>query len=160
MERVLAGIEVRVVAALALDALAERDTDQVALQVIAPLMIHTRMGHPVAAQLSTHQRAPVGAAVDKGVQTAVLAARHHNRRIPDKAGLEIAGLGQLGLQADVIPHRTPENTLLLAFINGGVNEHLIRNVAVGLFGPGDLRCNINGLHGLPPHGRMPVPDRA
>lgn len=49
VERMLAGGKVSFIAALPFDSFPERDADQVAFQVRTPPMLHTRMGHPVAA---------------------------------------------------------------------------------------------------------------
>ena len=83
-ERVLGGIKVGRIAALPANAGAKRDANQIALLVIAPLVVDTGMGGPVAPRLATHQRPAMGATVYKGVQLSRFVARHNDRRVADK----------------------------------------------------------------------------
>src|ERR1700676_3059807 len=91
-QRMLRRVKVEWVTALAVDTLAEGHADQVALQVVAPLMINAQMACTVATQFPTHQRTPMGAAVDERVQPAILAAVDDDRGLAHEGGLKSPGL--------------------------------------------------------------------
>ena len=75
---VLGLLEVLRHSALAAGASLERHPDQIALQIVAPTVVDAGVIEAVALGLAHHQRGAVGAAVDQGVNRAVLGAVHHD----------------------------------------------------------------------------------
>src|SRR5947208_7074099 len=99
-------------AALALDAALEGDAGQLAGEIVAPAVIDA--GDLLAVPLlgQAQQIAAVGAAVDEGVDRAIRAARDNDRDLADGRRDPIAGRGDLGFEAEVIPGRPLEDPLL------------------------------------------------
>ena len=62
----------------------------------------------------------MGAAVDKGVDRAVRSAGDDDRDLADRRRDPIAGLGDLGFQAEVIPGRPLEDPLLFEAVLLGI----------------------------------------
>src|SRR6185437_15301043 len=75
-----AHVEIRPHPALAANAAAERNRGQPAFQVVAPLVIDADVFPGVARELAPHQRAAMSAAVDEGMDVAVLVAIDDDRR--------------------------------------------------------------------------------
>ena len=128
-QTMLLGIEVGGIAAHARHAAAVGHADQLAARVVGPLVIDASVLAGVAARLALHRGAAMGAAVDEGVQAAVLGAADDDRRVAHERGLEVAGLRQLGLERDVVPDGPAEDRLLLAGEHVGPREQLERHAA-------------------------------
>ncbi len=111
--RLLLEIEVVGHAAFALEPLAEGQAGELAGGGIAPAVIEAHVALGVPAQLAHDHRAAVRAAVDEGVDRAVLVARHHDRRVADPRGAEVAGVRDLGFQTQIAPGRAAEDALHL-----------------------------------------------
>src|ERR1700694_1374450 len=94
-QRMLRRVKVGRVTALAVDGLAEGHVDQVALKVVALLMIKAQMAGAFATQFPTDQRTPMGAAVDERVQPAILAAVDDDRGVDHEGGLEITRIAHI-----------------------------------------------------------------
>ena len=127
---VLAHVELRPHAALAADAAAERDRRQLAVEPIAPLVIDADVLAGIARLLAPHQRAAMGAAVDEGLDLAVLVAVDDDRRVADPGGAEITGIGDLGLERQVTPRLPAKDPLLLAGVDVGIMIEPVRHPAV------------------------------
>ena len=123
------GIEIGGIAAHARHAAAVGHADQLAARVVGPLVIDAAVLAGVAAGLALHRGAAMGAAVDEGVQAAVLGAADDDRRVAHERGLEVAGLRQLRLERDVVPDGPAEDRLLLAGEHVGPREELERHAA-------------------------------
>ncbi len=95
---VLFEAEARGHAALAVDAAPERHAEQVAAEVVGPLVIGAHELARIAAIAPAEFGAAMGAAVLEDMDRAVAAARHHHRRRPDEGALEIAGRGNFRLE--------------------------------------------------------------
>ena len=123
-------VEIGVEPALAPDPAAKRDRSQAAVEPVAPLMIDANVLLGVAGQLAPHQRAAMGAAVDKGFDDARPVSIEDNRRFAYPSRAEIAGLGDLGLEPEIIPHRTLEDMALLALVDLGIVVEAVWHPAV------------------------------
>src|SRR6266542_7080295 len=95
-------------AALALDAALKGDPGQLAGEVVAPAVIDAGDLLAVAFRGQAKEVAAMGAAVDKGVDRAVRPARDDDRDLVDGCRDPVAGLGELGFEAQVIPGRPLE----------------------------------------------------
>src|SRR3989441_1000374 len=87
-------------AAFALYAATKRHRGEVAAQVVSPVVIDAGDLLRVAAVRQTKERAAVRAAVLEAADGAGLVARHHDRHLAGESGLEVALLGQLGLEPE------------------------------------------------------------
>jgi hypothetical protein len=86
----LEAIEHAAVDAVALaHALAKRDADQIALEVIAPLVVRAHERRRVAVRLLAELHATVRAAVLDDVDRAVAPARHDHLPFADRRALEV-----------------------------------------------------------------------
>src|SRR6266446_5592040 len=104
-------------AAAAVAALLERNADQVAAQVIAPRVVDAleRVLH-AARVVQRDQGAAVRAAILERVDTAVLPAHYDHRHLADERRPELAGLGDIGLQAHEAPGGAFEDAAQLGAI--------------------------------------------
>src|SRR5712672_3380907 len=134
-------IEVRGHAALLLHAAPERDPDQIALQVVGPLVIGTHELGRVAEMLLTELHTPVGAAVLHDIDRAFLVAHHHDRLLADEGALEIAGTRQLRFERYIAPARTGEDALLLPSINLRVGIDPVGNAGDAFWRPYAARAH-------------------
>src|SRR5262249_10826332 len=91
------------IAAFAFDSFAKGNTNEVAFEIITPLMIDTDVGSAVAAQFSADQGAAMSATIDKSMEATLLVARHDNRCIPDKSSFEISRFREFRLQRHIVP---------------------------------------------------------
>src|SRR5712691_5054072 len=73
-----------------------------------------------------------------------------DRRVADKGGLIIPGVGQFGFQADIVPRRAAKNLFLFACINGRIDEHLIGDTGDAFWRPVEscLGCNTCAVHNI------------
>jgi len=93
VQPVILRIEIHGHAALFLHAAPERHADQIALQVVGPLVVGTHELGGAAEMPLAELHAPVSAAVLDDVDRAFLVAHHHDRLLADESALEIAGRG-------------------------------------------------------------------
>ncbi len=93
----------------------------------------------IASQFPAHDGTSVRAAVDHGVDLAVLAAVDDDRRVPDIRGDEIAGVRNLGLEGYIRPYRSAKHALLLGFVDFLVVVQPERHTRVVVAGPGDFK---------------------
>ena len=102
--------------ALALHPALERDGLQVAAKVIAPGMVNAlKIFGALARVIKADQGAAVRAAVFEGGDRSVIIAGDHHRHPPDNSRTPVAGIGDLILEAEIIPHRAFENPFLFGF---------------------------------------------
>src|SRR6185437_8142121 len=113
-EPVLIEPEARRHAALLLEAAAERHADEVAGEVVGPLMVGTDELLGVAARRAAKLGAAMGAAVLDDAHRAVAVARDDDRGRPDEGALEVAGVRDLRLERDEVPGGSMEDALDLA----------------------------------------------
>ena len=109
-------------AALALDALLERDFLEVALPIVAPGVIHAREGFCVASGFERDQRASMRASVLECVELAVGVPGDDDRRIADEGRHEIAGLLHFDGETQVVPGFSSEDPALLLGVHITVLE--------------------------------------
>ena len=134
-QAVLVGVEIRRHAALAADAAAERNADEIAFEIVGPLVIGADEFLGRSRQLAAEFRGAMGAAVFEHVDRAVLRARHHDRRRPDIGADEIAGIRHLGFERHVVPGVAVEDAFDLALVDELVGVDPIRNDAEIVAGP-------------------------
>src|ERR1700712_3642245 len=91
--------------AVLLDAAAEGNALQVALQRVIPLVVGTGKAAvlAVAVALSAELHAAVGADVLDDIDAALGVAHHDDRALADDSALEVAGIRDFRFQADVAP---------------------------------------------------------
>jgi hypothetical protein len=156
LQPVLRGVEILRHAALAADAVTERDTLQPAGEIIAPRVIHAGQRLRIAALLQAHQRALVRAAVHHRVDRAVLIARDHHGHIADGGKSPVAWIGKLDLEAEEVPDRPAEQPPLLLGVDRGIGEHAERHPCHATRRPDQIACEFarhRDVHRLPPrHG--------
>src|SRR4029079_374445 len=126
-ETMLALVETTRHPSLAADAALERDANQIAFQIIGPLVIGADEFVRVAGQLATEFCGPMRAAVFDNGYGAILGARHDHGRGPHIRSDEVARIGELRLKGHVGPGRPLKNTLYLARINRFVGVDPIWN---------------------------------
>src|SRR5690349_22882642 len=100
-------------AALPLDAALEGDAGELAGKVVAPAVIDAGDFLAVALLGQAQQIAAMGAAVNKGVDRAVRAARDNDGHLADRRRDPIAGHRDLRGEAQIAPGRPFEDALLL-----------------------------------------------
>src|SRR6266851_1654123 len=100
-------------AALMPDAALEGDPGQLPFEVVAPAVIDAGDLLAVALSREAQEVAAMGAAVDEGVDRAVGPPPDDDRDLAERRRDPVAGLGDLGRQAQVIPGRPLEDPLLL-----------------------------------------------
>src|SRR5207247_822624 len=93
--------EVRRHAPLPLDTSLERQAQQLALQIVGPLVIGARERRRMPRVLEAELRAPMRAAVEEAADRAVLAPDDQDRLLTDRAALVVAALRDLALERDV-----------------------------------------------------------
>ncbi|QTP34840.1 hypothetical protein B7759_03462 [Burkholderia glumae] len=147
-QRVMPGIEIRRHAAVDLAALpyptAKRHADQIALQVVVPLVIRAVEVLRFARALAAELHAAMRAGVLEHDHLAVLGARHHDRPLADLGALEIAGRRHLRLQADVAPVFRIEQALQFALVKRIARIGLERCPARAVPLPVERVCDIDG----------------
>ena len=104
-------------AALLFHAAPEWHADEVALEVVCPLVVGAHELGRVAQVLLAELHTAVGAAVLDDVDAALFIARHHHRLVADEGALVVAGVGDFGLERDISPALAAKNTLLLALVD-------------------------------------------
>ena len=134
--------ELRRHAALALDALLERDAGQVAFEVVAPAVVDAGDLLAVALPGQAQQVAAMGAAVDEGIDRAVRPARDDDRDLADRRRHPIAGVRDLGGQAQIAPGRPLEDALLFERVLLGVGVEAEGDFADAVRRPADRARNL------------------
>jgi hypothetical protein len=133
-------------AALAVYAALESDRLQIAAQVVAPSVVDAlKILRPAPGIVQADQRAAMRAAIFECRDRAVGVAHRHNRHLPDLRGAPVARLGDLGFQAQEVPHRPFEDALLLGLQQRRVAVHPRRHPR-DIAGPGWTRrqCGLGG----------------
>src|SRR6266852_2450885 len=123
-------------AALALDATAERDRSEVALQVVGPVVIDAGDLFRVAAVRETQERTAVRAAVLEAADGTGFVPRRHHRHLAGESGLEVALLRQLGLEPEEIPGVAAVDALLLTAVDVLVLVYPVGNAGQAFGRPG------------------------
>ena len=123
-------------AALPLHAAPERNTGEVAREVVGPVVIDAGDLLRVAAVRKAKERAAVRAAVLEAADRAGFVARHHHRHLADESSLEVALLRQLGLEAEEVPGVAAVDALLLAAVDVLVLVYPVGNAGQSFGGPG------------------------
>jgi hypothetical protein len=95
----------------------ERHSLQIAMTIVAPLMVCTNVVFGVASRAPADERATMGATVHPCGKTVVLCARDHHRSITDERALKVAATRDLGFHGDEAPDRSAENPLLFQLID-------------------------------------------
>ena len=153
LQPMLRVVEILRHAALAADAVAERDALKTAREVVAPRMIHAGQRAGVAAFLQAHQRPLVRAAVDQCVDRAMLIARDDDRRFADGGEAPVARIGNFYLQTQKIPDRSTEQPPLFRGVDLGIREHTERHACHTVLRPDQIACKIarhRDVHHSPP----------
>ncbi len=119
----------------ALDALAERRSDEVTAEVVDPLVIRAHELVGMAARRPAERHAPMGAAIEKRPQRPVRLAHDDDGLLADPGGDEVAGLGHLTPEGDVRPERAAEHALLLERVHIGVGVDPVRDAGHALLRP-------------------------
>ncbi len=128
-------------AALALDAVLERNAGQVALRVVIPGVIDAaEILAMLAAVFQADQRAAMGAAIFERVDFIVGVAGDDHRRVADVRRQEIARFGQFNFQREVMPVRPLEDFALLLCVNRLILKHPIRNAGETFRPRSRVRC--------------------
>src|SRR5229473_4565788 len=81
----------------------ERHAQEIAFQIVSPLMIGAHDFRRVAELFLAELHAAMGAFIEYGINAAVFVAREYDGFIADKAAFEIARLGNLCGQAGKAP---------------------------------------------------------
>src|SRR5262245_36331517 len=118
-----------------LDATPEWHTDEVALQIVRPLVVRARelggMPEVCLTELYTAMRATVLDHAD----AASFVTYDDDRLIADSTSLEVARSGDLCFKRDIGPGAPAEDALLLARIDLRVSVDPVRNARNTFFGP-------------------------
>ena len=129
LQTVACGGEVGAVAALAFESVAERHADEVTLQIVALLVVDPDVGHRTAAHFSAYERAAMGAAIHERVDRTISSACNHDRSVAHEICLEVARIGYLAFERDVVPDRTAKQPALLQFVDFLAKKNLYDTLA-------------------------------
>ncbi|MNU41213.1 hypothetical protein D3C71_299400 [compost metagenome] len=136
--------------AVLFDAAAEGHADQVALQVVVPLVVGADEFAAVAGAFAAELHAAVGAHVFHHAHLAVVIAQQDDGAFAHGGALEVARIGDLGLKAHIAPMRLIEKALQFALVQRGIGIDAKGNAVGAVALPG--RDDMNGLFGRV-HGR-------
>jgi hypothetical protein len=125
------------------DAAPEGHADQVAFQVVIPLVIGADEFTAVAGSFTAELHAAMGAYVFHNAHLAALVAQQNHRALADGGALEVAGVGNFGFQADITPVRPVEEAFQLALVQRGVGVDAEGNTVGTVALPG--RVDVHGL---------------
>ena len=140
-------------AALAANAVAERNALQPAREIVTPGMVNAGQRLRVAALLQAHKCSFVSAAIDQRVDHAMLVARDDDRCFTDGGETPVARIGNLNLQAQKIPDRPAEQPLLFLGVDLGIREHTEGHACHAALRPDQIACKIarhRDVHHWPP----------
>jgi hypothetical protein len=121
--------------ALAGDAAAKRDAIEIAFEVVAPRMISAGKIVGMPPPLQTDEIAAMGAAVDHGVQRAVITAGDDDRCLAEERCQVIAGFRQFTGEGQELPGRSEEDAGQLLAIDIRISEHLVGDTRIALGRP-------------------------
>ena len=110
-----------------LDAVAERHADQLAFEIVRPLVVGALERFRVAVRRVAERDAAMRAAILERVDRARLLAHQHDRRVADRRRLEIAVVGDLAGERGVVPRLAAEDAFLFARVDVGVGVPAVRN---------------------------------
>src|SRR6202000_3155938 len=113
LQPMLADVEILGHAAVAAQAVSERNALQSAVKLVIPGMVDTGEARDVVFLLQADQRALVRTAIDHCVDLAVAITGDNDRHFTHGRGLVVAGIGDLDFEAEIIPGLAAENALLL-----------------------------------------------
>ena len=147
IEAVLLALEVGGHAALLTNAPAQRHPDQVALQIVGPLVIGADELGRVAEIAFAELHPAMGAAVHEGVDLAFRVARDHDRTVAEPGALVIAGIGNLRRQRHVVPRLAAEDALHLPLIDCRVGIKPIGDMMNPGLGPSPLGYVVGRRYG-------------
>ena len=139
-------------------AAAKRHALQVALERIVPLVVRAGEIAPVALALAAEAHAAVGADVLDDVDSAFEVAGQDHRALADDAEAEVAGVRDLGLEADVAPVLAVEEALQLEAVQRLAGVAHERDAAGALVLPGQLAGEDGGGCGSVHRGLSAVVD--
>jgi hypothetical protein len=122
-------------ATLAVDPSFEGHTDQIALQVIGPRVVHAAEVQGVATVFEAQHRPAMRAAVFKRIQLAVRIARDNHWRAADEGAVNIAWIRQFDFETQIVPVRPAKDRALPVSINGVVLKQRVRHARETAFGP-------------------------
>src|SRR4029077_16946092 len=128
-------IKIRGISSFAFDAATEGHTDQIAAEIVTPLMVNADVGIAIAAHLPTNEGAAMRAAIHESMQLTLAIAGNHDRRVANEGRFEVPRIREFGVEANIIPHRTTKDPLLFSRVNSGVNKHLIGNAGYPFLWP-------------------------
>src|SRR5579883_2265435 len=100
------------------------------VQSVAPLVINADVFAGIAGEFTPHQRAAMRTAVDKGVDGAGGVTVDDDRGLADIGCAKIAGVGNFGLEAEIVPHRALKDLALFLRVNLRVVVEPVRHSAV------------------------------
>src|SRR6185437_5914044 len=115
--------------ATAPDAAPERHGEQIAFQIVEPLVIRADELFDVAVIALAEPRAAMRAMVLDDADLAVLRARQDDRALAEPAALEIAGIGHFGGKPDIAPMMAIEEALELLGVECGIAIDAVRHAA-------------------------------
>src|SRR5262249_58970385 len=95
--------------AAAMRALLERHADQSAFEVVGPGVVHALESLGRARVVERDEGAAVRAAIFERPNDTIRGPRDDHRHLADERGAIVAGLGDVGLEADVVPDRPLED---------------------------------------------------
>src|SRR5579872_7371832 len=121
--------------ALAGSATTERNADQIAFEIVRPLMVRADERPRVAAQLTAKFRRPMHAAVLEHADRAVLAAGHDDRRRSHVGANEIPGIRHFGFERHIVPCASVENAFDLALVDFLIRVDPVRDDRQIVIGP-------------------------
>ena len=165
-QAVVFGFEVGRHAAIDLAALAHAAPKghalQLALQVVAPLVVGADQLFAIAVALAHELHAAVGTNVFKHLHLALGIAHHDDRTLAHRGAFEVAHLGHLDLQAHIRPMLLVKKSLHLQLVQGGLGVGGKGNAAgvahfpiqgmglfIGVHGAGVFKKTISSLKPTP-----------
>lgn len=122
-------------AALSAIAGAERHTEQFAAEIIGPLVIGADELFGRAAGGRAELCTAVGATIEEDIDLARRVTDRGHLPGAEPAALEVAGIADLGLEADIEPARAGEDALLLAREDLGIGINPVRDAGGSGIGP-------------------------
>jgi hypothetical protein len=105
---------------VALDAAPERQAEQIAGEVVVPLVIRANEVPRAPEILLTELNTAVGATVLDDMNRTIVIAHHNHRAFADPGALEITRLGDFCFKTHVAPVAATEETLEFALVQLGI----------------------------------------
>src|ERR1700730_1159190 len=120
---------------MSVNAATKRHAGEIALQIVAPLMVRAGDGARVAPVGAAELDAAMSAAVEHHVDPTGLVTHHHYRALATVTADKISGLRYSGLERDVIPVGAGKDARLLQGVHVRIRIDPIRNSAEPLERP-------------------------